>query len=489
MSQLALTNFINISVSEPQAGIGNYNTSNLGLFTHEVPGMTFGDDGFKQYIDPVDVATDFGTESKTYKMALAVFSQQPNILTGGGQLVVVLMNGATAPITAVQRVQFSTVPTSGSYELGYNGNYTAAIAFDDDAPAVQVALRLVSGLSAVTVTGSTTDGFVVVFTGILGPALLLTVQDNSLQDTDSFNVAVTPETTTVGVIEADAETLAQAIARTKDLVQYFGVMESATATEQTEANVLAAAAVIQALNKIAFFVSYDEADIQSAGILDLLRTGNLTQSRGLYYGDDTTDVAIVMMASYAGRGLSVNFSGSNTTITMNFKDLSGVQPDPSMTQTIYNEAKAAGADIYASIQGVPKVVCFGANKFFDQVYNLQWFVGALQVAGFNFLAEASTKIPQTESGMDGLKGAYRVVCEQGITNQYGAPGSWTSSTVFGVPADLIANVAQRGYYIFSIPIAQQSQIDRAARKAPLVQIAFKEAGAIQESDVIVNVNA
>ena len=97
---------------------------------------------------------------------------------------------------------------------------------------------------------------------------------------------------------------------------------------------------------------------------------------------------------------------------MNLKDLLGVQPDPTMTQTILNFAQASGVDVYASIEGVAKTITSGENAFFDQVYNLEWFIGALQVAGFNFLAQSSTKIPQTESGMDGLKGAYRNIVER-----------------------------------------------------------------------------
>lgn len=382
MSQLNLSNIINISVSVASAGVGNFNTSNLAIFTHDTPTGSFPAAGFAQYTDPTQVALDFGTSSKTYKMALAVFSQQPNILSGGGQLVI--------------------IPFSGS-----------------------------------------------------------------------------------------GETLDVAITRTASLVQYFGVMQTDTAAVQTQTNVLAAAAVLQALVKIGFFVSFTEADIITGGMIDMLRSGSFTHSRGLYYGDSSSSGlnALLMMAAYAGRALSTNFSGSNTTQTMNLKDLSGVLPDPSMTQTIYGEAAAAGADIYASIQGVSKVICFGANKFFDQVYNQLWFVAAAQVAGFNFLAAASTKIPQTESGMDGLKGAYRAVCEQANTNQYIAGGRWTSPVIFGVPADLVANIAQRGYYLYSVPISQQSQADRLARKAPLLQIALKEAGAIQESDVIVNITA
>lgn len=199
--------------------------------------------------------------------------------------------------------------------------------------------------------------------------------------------------------------------------------------------------------------------------------------------------AAVMMASYAGLGLSVNFNGANTTITMNLKALIGVQPDPTMTQAILNLCIAAGADSYPSLQGVAGVYSVGANQFFDYVYNLLWAVGAIQIAGFNYLAQTNSKIPQTESAMDGLKGAYRNVCQQAVTNQYLAPGTWTNSTTFGNQSQFLANISQYGYYIYSTPISQQLQTSRAARQAPLVQIAFKLAGAIQSSDVVVYVNS
>jgi hypothetical protein len=171
------------------------------------------------------------------------------------------------------------------------------------------------------------------------------------------------------------------------------------------------------------------------------------------------------------------------------KDLTGVQPDLTVDQTLLEACKISGADLYVSLQGVPKTFCSGANKFFDQIYNLRWFVGALQVAGFNFLAQAATKVPQTEQGMDGLKNAYGAVCDQAVTNQYLAPGAWKSSTTFGNQADFLANITQLGYYLFSQPLAKQSQASREARQAPLVQIAVKEAGAIHESSVVIYVNA
>lgn len=481
--ELELTNVIDISVNQAQSGAGDYNTSNIALFSRETAGGGFGSAGYKIYLSPTEVGTDFGTSSETYKMANAIFSQKPNILGGGGYLVVIPFVD-TVDVTAVQHIAFSTVPASGAYKLKYGANTSGSIAYSDNAAAVQVALRLLSGLGSVTVLGDTTAGFNVTFTGVSGPASLLLVINDSLQNSTPVNVTITVTTTTAGTTTS-TETIDAAITRTVDLVQYFGIM-AAEITSQVD--MLAAAAVVQALNKIAFWVSRTAADVDPGGMLDLLATGGFTQSRGLFYGGADDDSALVMMASYGSRGLSVDFSGSNTTLTMHLKDLIGVQPDPSMTQTLLDACIDAGADTYISLQGVNKTFCSGVNEFFDQVYNLQWFAGALQIAGFNALAQSDTKIPQTENGVRILKNAYRSICEQSVTNQYSAPGTWTSSTTFGNQSDFLANISQRGYYIYSQPVSQQSQTARAARQAPLIQIALKEAGAIHSSNVIVNIN-
>lgn len=467
MADLAITNVINISVAAAQTGVGQYNTSNLAIFSREiyVP-ATFGTLGYKIYLDPTEVASDFGTGSTTYAMALGIFSQQPNILAGGGYLVVIPYS------LSVQLLTFAATPSSGTFTLSYNGNTTSSLAYNAPATggsSVQSALQALPGLSTVTVTGSDSAGYTVTMTGVASPILPIIVATN---------------TTGEAMMVASTETLDAAITRTVSLVQYFGIL---AAEIPGSVVTLAAAAVVQALNKIVFFVSISTADFQPGGLLDELRTGDFNQSRGLFYGG-TTVQALVMAASYAAVGLSVDFTGSNTTITMHLKDLVGVQPDPVMTQSYLTQCQTAGVDVYVSIQGVAKVFTSGANGFFDDVYNLQWFVGSLQVAGFNFLAQTNTKIPQTESGMGGLKNAYRQVCEAAVTNQYVAPGSWTSPTTFGIQSDLLLNIAQRGYYIYSQPVSQQLPAVRATRVAPLVQIAIKAAGAIQKSNVVVNVN-
>lgn len=304
----------------------------------------------------------------------------------------------------------------------------------------------------------------------------------------TMNVLTPGGSLIVAPLEA-SETIDDAFLRLAAQIQFFGFMSTQIVSQ---VDMLAAAAAIQssASPKMGFFVDNDPATVEPNGKLDKLRSGNLSRSRALFYvgsGDDAE--ALGFQAAYASRLFGVDFSGNRTTLNMHLKDLANVQPDSGMTQTLKGKAITAGADIYPSIQGVPKVFTSGANSFVDQVQNLSWFIAAVQVAAFNYLAQTSTKIPQTEEGMDGLKGAIREVCKQAVTNGYAAPGRWTSPDVFGNTEDLKENILQLGYYIYSAPISDQLQVDRAARKAPLVQIALKEAGAINDSSVTIYVNA
>ena len=376
-NQLDITNVITISLSAAQTGLGEYNVNNLAIFTGDTPETSFGDLGYKIYKAPKEVGTDFGTNSTTYKMALSVFAQTPNILNGDGYLVIIPF-------------------ASGS------------------------------------------------------------------------------------------ETLATAISRADSLVQFFGILST---KDYDSEEVAAAAAVVQTLNKILFVVSNSATDIAATGSFHDIAEAGYDKTRCLCYLSSTTTDAKVMAAAYAGRALSTAFEGSNTTSTMHLKDLVGITADPALTQTQLNLCQACGADAYVNIAGVAKTFTSGANKFFDQVYNRCWFLGALEVAGFNALAKVSTKVPQTEPGMTILKGAYRLVCDRAVRNGYAAPGAWNSADRFGDVEAMLRNIEEVGYYIYSLPVNKQAQTEREQRKAPLVQIAIKEAGAIHSSNVLVYINA
>lgn len=285
---------------------------------------------------------------------------------------------------------------------------------------------------------------------------------------------------------AGAELALAAIQRLQPLVSFCGILK----TNSYVANELHDAAVyVQTQNMILFAQSATASDATvTTGLFWQIMNAGLTQTRCLMYLDSDYAHASLMAAAYAGRALSTDFSGSNTTQDMQLKSLAGINADSGMTLTIYNACQVAGVDVYPSVQGVAKVLTSGKNRFFDQVYNQMWFTTNLQTTVFNAMATTPTKVPQTEQGMTLLKSAAQQVCEQAKANLYVAPGSWSGGT-FGNQQDFIRNITDVGYYVYTTPISKQSQSDRAARIAPLMQIAIKEAGAVDSASILVNITA
>ena len=287
------------------------------------------------------------------------------------------------------------------------------------------------------------------------------------------------------------ETVRAALDRIGDSVFFYGVLidEELAASDATEFAALCSK--LQTADKLFGYCSSDINDLNPGSPLDLVRSASSFRCRMFYYGDPLLNGAAaqqtqIFASAYLGRGLTVNFAGVGTAITMHGKQLTTIIPDQTVGQSQLDLALTAGIDTFVNIAGVPALFSSGANQFFDQVYNSDWFASELQVQGFNFLLPINFKIPQTETGMAGLKDAYRRVCEQAVTVGVLAPGFWNSAVPSGFPQSLFRqNIENIGYFVSSQPVAVQSQSDREERKAPLVQIAAKLAGAIHSSDVLV----
>lgn len=481
-----ITNVINVTLAGTPQGLSEKNVNSVALFTTETPSNA---DPYRIYVNSKEVANDYGASSVTKAMADKIFSQSPNILTGTGRLVIIPL---AASVSATQG-DFTTTDisanlndiiavTDGDIRVTLNGtnidlanlDFSAASTFADVATILQTKLPDVI-VEAVSTTGlkftskKVGDDSDVVLASSSGSG-------TDLSGAGYFNAA--GGTATSGV-DATGETIVSAIARIEDSVSFVGVM---TNLEMEDDVIPTLAAAIQAQNRI--FVHHFASTEDIAGIATTLKDASYTKFRSLLYTTSPAQ-ANLMKAAYVGRAFSVNFNGSLTSQTMNLKTLTGVAADEGITQTNYTNALTAGMDLYIDYGGKASVVSSGGNDYFDNVYNQQWLKFALEVAGFNFLAKTNTKIPQTEIGMDGLKGAYEVVLQRAVANGVIGVGlTWNSAETFGNPEDLKRNITDTGYYIYSLPIAQQSQVDREARKAPLVQIAIKFAGAIHKSDVI-----
>lgn len=295
----------------------------------------------------------------------------------------------------------------------------------------------------------------------------------------------------VPLLTADGgESVRAGVARIGQAFYYYAVLidNELAGSNSTEFGLLVAD--LHALGKMFGYCSSNVNDLNPGSPLDLVRSAGEFRGRMFYYGMPLLNGAAVQQtqvfaAAYLARGLSVDFTGTGTALTMHGKPLAGIVPDQTVGQAQLDLAQAAGVDVYVLI-GTAMVFCSGANKWFDEVYNDDWFAGALQVGGFNYLIPVSFKIPQTDAGVQGLKDAYRAVCTQAVIAGVIAPGAWTGPTPPGIPAALfLSNILNVGYFVYAPPVANQSVANRNARKAPLVQIYAKLAGAIHSSNVLV----
>ena len=497
-NNLPLNKFVKISLLSTSRGAKQVNLSDVIMFT---PLQYENGDTYRAYRSPDDVANDFGTESEPYKQAVSIFAQTPNILNNSGTLYIApLLNGVLNPgkagyyVTDVINAGAFAEITDGAFDIAIDGEAAVNVTGLDFTRSYTTT-DIIGVLNAYFVENelgvtATEDAGKIVITSATEGATSSVELSTPATGTNLLSSLYFNETNCVAVQGIDAttgqETLVNAIIRLKAKIYFHGIIVAYSPAEDSE--YLDASNYVQTIEKMLFITKHDLNVVEEGELFDIVKNRTNTHTRCFAYFADSDEASRVALAGYVGRGLSVNFSGSRTTISMHGKELYGVDPDPGIDLTLADKAFAVGADYYANFEGVPAVFCSGVNDFFDNVYNDNWLVTALQVAGFNALRQSGTKIPQTEDGVALLVDAYRNVLKQGVQNLAIAPGTWTREVTFGDQELFRTNIETFGYYIYSTPLAQQSQADRELRKAPYIQMAVKRAGAIHSSDVVVYIN-
>ncbi|MGI4851698.1 MAG: DUF3383 family protein [Janthinobacterium lividum] len=311
-----------------------------------------------------------------------------------------------------------------------------------------------------------------------------------------FSQSPTPSTCYIGQVRtATGETLVAAgvrlAAATSD---WYGCTVAAPILQQ-DSIILAFAQTIEALSPPrAFFYTCNEPAIVTAGVTtDLASTmqGASLSRSCLQYTSYlsaalTSPADLYGAASIFGRIATVDWNGTGTAITLKFQQEPGVQAETlSETQAQTLLGKNCNVFVnYANGAAILQEGVMSSGIYIDERVGMDWLQNALQVAGFNALYNAETKIPQTDIGMNVLATTYEAVMDQAVANGLGAPGVWTGPA-FGSLSN--GQMLTKGYYVFLPAISTQSLADRGARKAVTAQIALKLAGAVHSSNVVVNV--
>lgn len=187
--------------------------------------------------------------------------------------------------------------------------------------------------------------------------------------------------------------------------------------------------------------------------------------------------------SYAALALSVNYARENSTLTMKFKQLTGIETVP-LTETQLSSLKARRINTYVSMGNSSSVVREGVQSadswFTDSHVNLSNYKEELQVEVFNVFMR-NKKVKYTSAGQDLL-----VSAAAKINNRYIRNGTFADRE-----EETTDN--ETGYTtlpactITPAPIYSATTSERANRVAPPIAIVAYEAGAFHSVAIDVTV--
>ncbi|MGE5989823.1 DUF3383 family protein [Klebsiella michiganensis] len=281
------------------------------------------------------------------------------------------------------------------------------------------------------------------------------------------------------------ETLLQAVNACLQYTNWYG-LAIADSADLVEADVISVAAAIEAssLSRI-LAVTTADVNVLVAGNTDNIgyKLKAAGYARTFWQYSSSSKYAAI---SAFGRAFTVNFTGSNTTITLKFKT------EPGITYETLTTAQAAAIDAingnvyvyYANDTAIIQQGVMANGDFFDERHGLDWLQNYVQTNLYNLLYTSTTKIPQTDAGVTRLMTNVEASLDQAVNNGLVAPGVWNGGPIGQIQS---GDTLTKGYYVYADAVANQAQSDREARKSPVIQAAIKLAGAIHYGDVQINV--
>lgn len=494
---LAMSDVVNVIVSLSPTAIP---LRNFGAFLiiGPTPKVIDTNERIRGYSNITGVVNDFGTSAPEYLAALLFFDQnpQPAILYIGrwAQAATAADLHGGALLAANKLMATWTAITTGSIAITIDGSVKTLSSLNFSS---QTNLNGVAGVIQSALGGSITCVYNAVYSrfeiysGTTGGTSTITYATSTGSGTDistisGLSAAGGASAPTQGIA---IETPLAAATALSNYGVWYGMMFAPTAVgDITDAQYISVASFIQAVSPSRVMAITSQA----AAILDPTQTGDIASQLKALQNNRVfvqySSQSLYAAASAFARGFTVNFSGNNTTITLKFKT------EPGVTAETLSESQAAtvlakGANVFVNFSNGAAIIENGTmsgGAYFDVIMGTDWLQNLCQTDIFNLLYTSSTKVPQTNPGMNLIGATVENSMIAGVYNGLIAPGVWNAPG-FGQIAQ--GQYLTKGYYVYMQPIDQQNQSDRAARKATLAQVAVKLAGAVHSADVLINVNS
>ena len=285
----------------------------------------------------------------------------------------------------------------------------------------------------------------------------------------------------------NAETIEAGVNTLLSISNLWYGLQIATTTAIVDIDYLNVATIIegQTLSHIMAVTTSESGALSTTSnsdLLSLLKGSAIRRCFGQYSSESP-----FASVSALGRAFTVNFNGSNTTLTLMFQQEPGVNIEY-LTETQNSALLAKNGNVFVEYDNNTAILQKGTmadGTFFDVVHGTDWLQNAVQTALWNLFYTVGTKVPQTDAGVNREIVVCTQVMDGAVANGLCALNVWTGPPVGALQT---GQFLSKGYYIYAPAIATQTQAARSARQSPVLQIAAKLAGAIQQVSVIISVN-
>lgn len=500
MAKLSVSRLVNVQILLAAAAAQGQNLSTLLALSSTAPIDTV--ERLRSYTSLAAVAADVGTTDPIYRVAQLWFAQvpQPADFKAGrwaktatnGLLVGGTLSAANQAIAGWQAI------AAGSFKIGIDAvaaldvtgmNFTGAANLNAVAAIIQTAVRAANAAAGFTAAVVLWDANFQRFTiqsGTTGAASKVLFLAPAATGTD-ISAKLSMQASSGGAYRADGlapETAVQAAALFD--AQFGQSFYALTIPEADEDDHVEVGSFIEGTNnKHTYWIT--------------------TQDAGTLVPTDTTDLASQLKAlglkktaiqyslenayaasSMAGRILTTQWGGNNTTIDLFYKNEPLVVAE-SINETQAQSLAGKNCNVFAAYDNDTAIIQNGdmcSGDPIDLIVGCDAFAIDVQNEVYNLLYTSPTKIPQTDAGNQLIATVIESVCSKYVANGFLAPGVW-DQTGFGTlkQGDFLA----KGFYVYAPPIASQAKADRQARKSVVFQVAAKTAGAIRTVDIVLNV--
>jgi hypothetical protein len=451
------------------------------------------------YTSSTQVAADFGINAPEYQAAVVYFAQSPqpaelyiarwaSVATHG------LLRGAIRS-PAQQLVSNFTGINNGSLAMTVDGalhtvtnlDLTAQTNLNGVAAVVDQAL---TGVANVT-WDANNDRFLVESqsSGSLSAVSFATAPGSGTNLGPLLGLNQVVNNGAYSVSGITAEQLADVVAKMADKsTDWYGLAIAATAIPDDDDFVAVASFIESAAPSRVFAVTIQDPSATDSSITNDLASALVAGNYRRTYWQYSSQSPVAAVSAL-GRAFTVDFGGTDTVITLAFKQEPTV-PAEAITESQKAALFGKRGNAFLKFNNNTTILLQGmmaSGDWFDAVHGTDWLQDAVQTAVYNLFLTVGTKIAQTDAGLNKILAVVSQELQQGVTNGLLYPGGvWTGPGIGTVLST--GDTLPKGYLVFAPQVATQNAAQRASRKAPLIQAAVKLSGAFHYADILISVN-